>query len=140
MQVHPSVSVYLSDCLCICFSGLMIMGINAICILKIISYFCSYVLFLLQVVTDSASTSPELNGQCADRLNGLNGYSTLPMVPADMAKKRPAPKPPMTASQSVACGLHIRDFSDLSDSDPAGRQVGMLWASPYQSKPELACV
>lgn len=97
--------------------------------------------FLLpQAVTHSASTSPDLNGQCADRVNGLNGYSTLPMVSADMAKKRPAPKPPMTASQSVACELHTRYFSDLSESDPAGKQVGMLWASPYQSKPELACL
>ncbi|XDV36243.1 hypothetical protein PO909_006062 [Leuciscus waleckii] len=78
-----------------------------------------------QAVTDSASTSLELNGQCADRVNGLNGYSTLPMVPADMAKKRPAPKPPMTASQSVAYGLHTRYFSDLSESDPAGKQ-GLL--------------
>ncbi|KAG1942412.1 uncharacterized protein cobll1a isoform X2 [Pimephales promelas] len=75
-----------------------------------------------QAVTDCASTSLELNGQCSVRVNGHNGCSTLPMVPADMAKKRPAPKPPMTASQSVACGLHTRDFSDLSESDPAGKQ------------------
>ncbi|XP_077055598.1 uncharacterized protein cobll1a isoform X2 [Siphateles boraxobius] len=78
-----------------------------------------------KALTDSASTSPKLNGQCAVRVNGLNGYSTLPMVPADMAKKRPAPKPPMTASQSVSCGLHTRDFSDLSESDPAEKQ-GLL--------------
>ncbi|KAK7154952.1 hypothetical protein R3I93_009791 [Phoxinus phoxinus] len=78
-----------------------------------------------QAVTDSASTSTELNGQCADMVNGLNRYSTLPMVPADMSKKRPAPKPPMTGSQSVACGLYTRDFSDLSESDPAENQ-GLL--------------
>jgi len=82
-----------------------------------------FYLFLLQAVTDCASTSLELNSQCSVRVNGHNGCSTLPMVPADMAKKRPAPKPPMTASQSVACGLHTRDFSDLSESDPAGKQV-----------------
>lgn len=96
-------------------------------------YSCCF-FFLLQAVTDSA----ELNGQCADRVNGLNGHSTLPMVPADMPKKRRAPRPPMTASQSV-CG-HTRDFSDLPESDPAGKQVGMLWASPYRSKPESAGV
>lgn len=102
------------------------------CILKL--YSCCF--FLLQAVTDSAS---ELNGQCADRVNGLNGHSTLPMVPADMPKKRCAPRPPVTASQSV-CGPYARDFSDLPESDPAGKQVGMLWASPYQSKPESAGV
>ncbi|XP_051752706.1 cordon-bleu protein-like 1 isoform X2 [Ctenopharyngodon idella] len=78
-----------------------------------------------QAVTDSASASPDLNGQCADRVNGLNGHSTLPMVPADMPKKRRAPRPPMTASQSVACGLHTSDSSDLPESDPAGKQ-GLL--------------
>ncbi|XP_067315229.1 cordon-bleu protein-like 1 isoform X2 [Pseudorasbora parva] len=78
-----------------------------------------------QAATDSASTSPELSGQCVDRVNGLNGHSNLPIVPADMPKKRRAPQPPMTASQSVASGLHTRDYSDLSESDPAGKQ-GLL--------------
>lgn len=113
------------------------MDINSMWILKLYSF---AVFLLLQAVTDSASASPDLNGQCADRVNGLNGHSTLPMVPADMPKKRRAPRPPMTASQSVACGLHTSDSSDLPESDPAGKQVGMLWASPYQSKPESAGV
>ncbi|XP_048056718.1 protein cordon-bleu isoform X2 [Megalobrama amblycephala] len=85
-----------------------------------------------QAVTDSASTSPELNGQCADRVNGLNGHSTLPTVPADMPKKRPAPRPPATASQSV-CGLHTRDFSDLPESDPAGKQGQLSRISSTES-------
>uniref|UniRef100_A0A672P1B2 Cordon-bleu WH2 repeat protein-like 1a n=1 Tax=Sinocyclocheilus grahami TaxID=75366 RepID=A0A672P1B2_SINGR len=87
-----------------------------------------------QAVTDCAPNSPERNGQCADRVNGVNGHLTLPMVNADMPKKRRAPQPPMMVSQSVTCGLTTRDFSDLSESDSIGKQVGMLWASPYQSK------
>uniref|UniRef100_A0A8C2F720 Cordon-bleu WH2 repeat protein-like 1a n=1 Tax=Cyprinus carpio TaxID=7962 RepID=A0A8C2F720_CYPCA len=75
-----------------------------------------------QAVIGSAPNSPERNGQCADRVNGVNGHSALPMVPADMPKKRPAPRPPMTASQSVACGHHTRDFSDPSESDSARKQ------------------
>uniref|UniRef100_A0A8C2BDA3 Cordon-bleu WH2 repeat protein-like 1a n=1 Tax=Cyprinus carpio TaxID=7962 RepID=A0A8C2BDA3_CYPCA len=75
-----------------------------------------------QAVIGSAPNSPERNGQCADRVNGVNGHSALPMVPADMPKKRRAPRPPMTASQSVACGHHTRDFSDPSKSDSARKQ------------------
>uniref|UniRef100_A0A8C1FL69 Cordon-bleu WH2 repeat protein-like 1a n=1 Tax=Cyprinus carpio carpio TaxID=630221 RepID=A0A8C1FL69_CYPCA len=75
-----------------------------------------------QAVIGSAPNSPERNGQCADRVNGVNGHSALPMVPADMPKKRRAPRPPMTASQSVACGHHTRDFSDPSESDSARKQ------------------
>ncbi|XP_067230733.1 protein cordon-bleu isoform X2 [Chanodichthys erythropterus] len=82
-----------------------------------------------QAVTDSAS---ELNGQCTDRVNGLNGHSALPMVPADMPKKRRAPRPPVTASQSV-CGLHTRDFSDLPETDPAGKQGQLSRISSTES-------
>lgn len=101
---------------------------------KHIQWFIYLFLLLLQAVIGSAPNSPERNGQCADRVNGVNGHSALPMVPADMPKKRRAPRPPMTASQSVACGHHTRDFSDPSESDSARKQVGLLWASPFQSK------
>ncbi|XP_050968312.1 cordon-bleu protein-like 1 isoform X1 [Labeo rohita] len=86
-----------------------------------------------QAATGSASTSPEWNGQCADRVNGVNGHSTLPVVPADMPKKRHAPQPPMTALQSVACGLHARDFSDLSESDSARKQGQLSRISSTES-------
>ncbi|XP_059427518.1 cordon-bleu protein-like 1 isoform X3 [Carassius carassius] len=75
-----------------------------------------------QAVIGSAPNSPERNGQRVDRVNGVNGHSALPMVPADMPKKRRAPRPPMMASQSVACGLHTTDFSDPSESDSARKQ------------------
>ncbi len=86
---------------------------------------------LLQAVTGSTPNSPERNGQCADRVRGVNGHSALPTVPADMPKKRRAPRPPMMASLSVASGHHTREFYDLLESDSARKQVGLLWASPY---------
>ncbi|XP_026070018.1 cordon-bleu protein-like 1 isoform X6 [Carassius auratus] len=69
-----------------------------------------------------AGSAPEQNGQCADRVNGVNGHLTLPRVTADMPKKRRAPRPPLTVSQNVTSGLHTRDFSDLSKSDSSGKQ------------------
>ncbi|XP_073708474.1 cordon-bleu protein-like 1 isoform X2 [Garra rufa] len=86
-----------------------------------------------QAAIGSAPTSPERNGQCADRMTGVNGHSTLPEVPADMAKKRRAPRPPLTASQSVACGLHTRDISDLSETDSAGKQGQLSRISSTES-------
>lgn len=94
--------------------------------------FCFFSLSLIQAVNDSAPASPELNGQCTDRVNGFNGHS-LPTIPADVSKKRRAPLPPMVASQSVACELQIKDFPELSELNPAGKQVG------NDAKPELAC-
>ncbi|XP_026070017.1 cordon-bleu protein-like 1 isoform X5 [Carassius auratus] len=76
-----------------------------------------------QVCTPAvAGSAPEQNGQCADRVNGVNGHLTLPRVTADMPKKRRAPRPPLTVSQNVTSGLHTRDFSDLSKSDSSGKQ------------------
>ncbi|XP_016365890.1 uncharacterized protein LOC107706640 isoform X4 [Sinocyclocheilus rhinocerous] len=86
-----------------------------------------------QAVIGSAPNSPEQNGQCADRVNGVNGHSALPMAPADMSKKRRAPRPPMTASQSAACGHHTRDFSDLSESDSARKQGQLSCISSTES-------
>ncbi|XP_043097022.1 uncharacterized protein cobll1a isoform X2 [Puntigrus tetrazona] len=83
-----------------------------------------------QAVIGSAPNSPERNDQCTDRVNGVNGHSASPGGPADMPKKRRAPRPPMTASQSVACGRHTRDSSDLSESE-SSRKQGQL--SPISS-------
>uniref|UniRef100_A0A8C2JI25 Cordon-bleu WH2 repeat protein-like 1a n=1 Tax=Cyprinus carpio TaxID=7962 RepID=A0A8C2JI25_CYPCA len=86
-----------------------------------------------QAVTGSAPISLERNGQCADRVNGVNGHLTLPMVTADMPKKRRAPQPPLTVSQSVTCGLHTRDFSNLSESNSAGKQGQLSRISSTES-------
>ncbi|KAF4111950.1 cordon-bleu protein-like 1 [Onychostoma macrolepis] len=86
-----------------------------------------------QAVIGSAPNSPERNGQCADRVNGVNGHSTLPMVPADMPKKRRAPRPPMMASLSVACGHHTRDFYDLLERDSARKQGQLSRISSTES-------
>nr|XP_021332692.1 cordon-bleu protein-like 1 isoform X4 [Danio rerio] len=82
-----------------------------------------------QAVDDSAPASPELNGQCTDRVNGFNDHF-LPTIPADMSKKRRAPLPPMVASQSVACDLQIKDFPE---SDPAGKQGPLSRISSTES-------
>uniref|UniRef100_A0A8C2BCQ8 Cordon-bleu WH2 repeat protein-like 1a n=2 Tax=Cyprinus carpio TaxID=7962 RepID=A0A8C2BCQ8_CYPCA len=86
-----------------------------------------------QAVTGSAPISLERNGQCADRVNGVNGHLTLPMVTADMPKKRRAPQPPLTVSQSVTCGLQTRDFSNLSESNSAGKQGQLSRISSTES-------
>ncbi|XP_016304690.1 protein cordon-bleu-like isoform X3 [Sinocyclocheilus anshuiensis] len=86
-----------------------------------------------QAVTGSAQNSPERNGQCADRVNGVNGHLNLPMVNADMPKKRRAPQPPMMVSQSVTCGLTTRDFSDISESDSTGKQGQLSHISSTES-------
>ncbi|XP_056314955.1 uncharacterized protein cobll1a isoform X2 [Danio aesculapii] len=82
-----------------------------------------------QAVNDSAPASPELNGQCTDRVNGFNGHS-LPTIPADVSKKRRAPQPPMVASQSVACELQIKDFPE---SDSAVKQGPLSRISSTES-------
>ncbi|KAL1273211.1 hypothetical protein QQF64_029073 [Cirrhinus molitorella] len=83
-----------------------------------------------QAAIGSAPTSPEQDGQCADRVNGVNGHSTLP---ADMPKKRRAPRPPMMTSQSISCELHTKDFSGLSESDSAGKQGQLSRISSTES-------
>ncbi|XP_051567845.1 uncharacterized protein LOC127448925 isoform X2 [Myxocyprinus asiaticus] len=75
-----------------------------------------------QAVTVSAPSSPELN---AVGVTCLNGHSTLSTAPADMTKKRRAPKPPLTMSQSVSCELHTTEFTNLSEHNTAGKQ-GLL--------------
>ncbi|XP_051997275.1 uncharacterized protein cobll1a isoform X4 [Xyrauchen texanus] len=72
-----------------------------------------------QAMTVSAPSSPELN---ADGVTCLNGHSTLPTAPADMTKKRRAPKPPLKMTRSVSCELDTTDFTNLSERNTAGKQ------------------
>ncbi|XP_051563374.1 uncharacterized protein LOC127446471 isoform X2 [Myxocyprinus asiaticus] len=70
-------------------------------------------------VSVSAPFSPELNSQHVVK---VNGHSTLPTATADMTKKRRAPQPPLTMSQSISCELHTRDFTNLPENNTAGKQ------------------